>query len=478
MKRILITTNQFCEIKGSELVALELVEHFLSLGWHVDLYTNLYLPPIATEVSKLDGQDRLRIEEDPYAGYDYSYDLIWIQHSVLPPPIIHMFQDGISSTVVWHHMSSHVPLELPILSDIESRLADLSTVVSGEVREVVKSFNIEESQIRVFDNPSPDRFGDAESARRPPALRRLLIVSNHPPNEVLAARNHLRDEGIVVEMLGDRSRVERVGPDALVGFDAVLTIGKTVQYSLSMGIPCYIYDHFGGEGWLTPETFDREAFYNFSGRSTKRFVGGDLIADELLGGYVDAAQFVRDNRSKFINRWRLSTQIDTLLQSPEMRSASTKQLSDAQCRRLAAFNALHREMYRALEYHKLDLARHNDDLALHRKELARHSAESSRRRDELIRLEDELIRHREERSRLEGELARRQKCSGNGKALSELRMLLANRDAQLEEATGAYTNLQRTLADLHASLSWRVTSPLRRANALIRRMVSRVRNLK
>lgn len=108
-------------------------------------------------------------------------------------------------------MSSHVPLELPILSDIESKLADLSTVVSGEVREVVKSFNIEESQIRVFDNPSPDRFGgDAESARRPPALRRLLIVSNHPPIEVLAARDHLRDEGIVVEMLGDRSRVERV----------------------------------------------------------------------------------------------------------------------------------------------------------------------------------------------------------------------------------------------------------------------------
>lgn len=67
-----------------------------------------------------------------------------------------------------------------------------------------------------------------------------------------------------------------------MGFDAVLTIGKTVQYSLSMGIPCYIYDHFGGEGWLTPETFDREAFYNFSGRSTKRFVGGDLITDELL----------------------------------------------------------------------------------------------------------------------------------------------------------------------------------------------------
>lgn len=58
IKRILITTNQFCEIKGSELVALELVEHFLSLGgWHVDLYTNLYLPPIATEVSRLDGQD-------------------------------------------------------------------------------------------------------------------------------------------------------------------------------------------------------------------------------------------------------------------------------------------------------------------------------------------------------------------------------------------------------------------------------------
>jgi hypothetical protein len=50
-------------------------------------------------------------------------------------------------------------------------------------------------------------------------------------------------------------------------YDCVISIGKTVQYCLVQGIPVFLYDRFGGPGYLNESNYELAEYYNFSGRS-------------------------------------------------------------------------------------------------------------------------------------------------------------------------------------------------------------------
>ena len=39
-------------------------------------------------------------------------------------------------------------------------------------------------------------------------------------------------------------------------YDCVISIGKTVQYCLVQGIPVFLYDRFGGPGYLNESNYD------------------------------------------------------------------------------------------------------------------------------------------------------------------------------------------------------------------------------
>lgn len=357
--RVLVCTNQLREIRGSELVTVELVEHLLSRGAHVDVANNLFLPPMTDEFARLPGQERLTVATDPYHEFHGPYDLIWVQHSLLPPSIIEELAGGsVNSAIVWHHMSTLIHMELPILADVEESLADLSTAVSTEVANLLQRFGLPRRRTALFENPAPDVFADAVRRRAGTALERLLVVSNHPPQEVLDAARVLRErDRLQVDVLGEVTGVARVTPELLDNYDAVLTIGKTVQYALSMGMPTYVYDHFGGTGWVTAETLELEGSWHFSGRASARQTDAVTIAEEVRGGFARALEFTRARRPALAERWRLSSQVEELLSSPYLTNPRPKRLSRAQADRLTAFCELHRGMYRTLEYYKDELAR-------------------------------------------------------------------------------------------------------------------------
>ena len=126
---------------------------------------------------------------------------------------------------------------------------------------------------------------------------------------------------------------------------------------MSMGIPCYVYDHFGGAGWLSEANLEAERWWNFSGRASRRQVDGATIAAELVAGYPTAAEFASAQRAVLAEQWRLSTQIDRLLTSRFLTTPRRKRLTTAQAERLLTFCELHRGMYRTLEHYRDELAR-------------------------------------------------------------------------------------------------------------------------
>ncbi|MGO4105200.1 hypothetical protein AB4Y63_14695 [Leifsonia sp. YAF41] len=357
MSRVMICTNHMRNLAGSEVVTLELIEYFLDRGWYVDVYTNDLGTPVLDEIVSLPSWGRLRVVvASPEEEFPDDYDLIWIQHGLLPPTMIRRLESsGIIAPIVWHHLSSFMAIELPILASVETALATVSTVISPEVSERVMDFGLSQGRVRLFDNPAPDAFGNFATPVRKPEVERILIVSNHPPEEVSRAAQQLEAEGVRVDFLGEGKNPQRVTPELLAEYDGIITIGKTVQYGLSMGIPCYVYDHFGGIGWLSEENLESELHHNFSGRATGRRVAADVIARELRDGFEAASSFSHERRNEFAERWRLSGQMERLLGDPRLTEAGRTTISAPLAQQYNTFLSLHGDLYRLVVKLQLDL---------------------------------------------------------------------------------------------------------------------------
>src|SRR5690606_10041367 len=167
--------------------------------------------------------------------------------------------------------------------------------------------------------------------RLPAAPRKLAVVSNHVPAEVMAGISRLQDAGVQVVIHGHGHDARRVSPALLADVDVVLTIGRTTQAALSQGIPVYCYDRFGGPGYITTGNFERAAFYNFSGRCCRRQLDAVSIADELLAGFSAAAGQMQKLAARIRSDFFLPTWVDLVLD----KVGTQPTLSDAPPGRLA-----------------------------------------------------------------------------------------------------------------------------------------------
>lgn len=358
LPRLMISNNHLRQVAGSELVTQELVEEFVRRGWQVTIYTNLFMPPMAEEFRELISTGRVHVTGDPYESFDLAaFDLIWIHHSCLPPSMIEqMGQRDFRTPVVWHHMSGATHIELPILSDIETQIADVISAVSEETRAALGNFGLDTSDSRLFLNPAPRNF--CEYPLKPPreSPERLAVVSNHVPDELWDAIDRLRGSGIRVDVVGMDGVVTRITPDFLSMYDAVISIGKTVQYALVLGIPVFEYDQFGGIGWITDRNWEEAAFFNFSGRSSGRRLDAVEIAEEVWAGWSSALAFSRSRVGTHREMYGLERTISDLLAAGPITRPRLKQLNASQVARWLAYAEEFRGLYRTLEFYKDQLA--------------------------------------------------------------------------------------------------------------------------
>jgi hypothetical protein len=274
--KILLTNKWMRNIGGSELVTLELAEWFQYLGHEVLIYTEQaggaldITVPYTTKRPDTDG-----------------FDLLWIHHNML----IHDlgFRKRLSQRIVFNHMSSYARLEFPNLASYENVLADWILANSQETREALEWAGLRE--VELFQNPAPELMQVTYAGAHP--QKTPVFVSNHMPSELrVVAESHP-----FVLRYGAQDNPERVNPTYFTCAKYVVANGKTVQYALRAGVPVYLYDHFGGCGWLTEENFAQAERFNFSGRGFGEEVewksemglmrsrmlkkGSDEIAEEL-----------------------------------------------------------------------------------------------------------------------------------------------------------------------------------------------------
>lgn len=310
-KNILITQSAMRVIAGSEIVALELAEELQSMGANVKIFTWEYGAPIRKFVEK----KNIKVTCNEYDPFFKKCDYIWVHHQVLPELVLKELHSNkkYDPRIMFMHMSG-IPgnyIEQPYIRDLELQLSDKNLYVSEEAKTLLEKMFYEGKEkiaSDIFPNPFPEAFAEQRYNRS--ELKNVLVVSNHPPKEVERLKN-MRSEINIVFAGNGGDKYELVTPKALLKYDAVITIGKTVQYCLACGVPVYVYDKSGGCGYLNKKNFTKNRLVNFSGRGNKKKTS-EQIFSEIINGYDGARKYQESVRDEMIQEFSLANYIEKL----------------------------------------------------------------------------------------------------------------------------------------------------------------------
>lgn len=306
---VLITQATLFSLAGSETLTYELAAMLSGQGFSVVVGTFGASDTWSREFAALRNV-RLLLIDDPLLEStldDAPPAYAWIHHQIVPECLL---RNPRTTRFIFNHMSQAHPLEFPYSPFIESSLASAVAFNSEETNEAPTRTGlldgVDPERKVVLGNPAPDEYFIKRSSK-PRRPRKLVVVSNHIPEEVLAAVDILGDE-FSVEFIGSEAdkgaSPRRVTPEIVDAAAAVMTIGKTVQYCIAAGVPVYNYDSFGGAGWLSPSNFALARLHNFSGRGFS-WKKPDEIARELRDGYraaCDAALTLQEEHAEEF-RW-------------------------------------------------------------------------------------------------------------------------------------------------------------------------------
>jgi hypothetical protein len=409
---ILITQADLVDYNGSEIVTLELAEQLSGLGWSVHVLTNFASQPIIDDFNALPW---VTIHTDATTIDLDAVDVIWVHHQLLPDGLLEQAEQGsLTAKVVFHHMSPFVPLEFPLFARVETWLADAILFNSPETQRTIEStLGSLRFTGQVFGNPAPDSFWtDPTDREYVTVLARLLVVSNHMPPELWEAVTQLRARGVQVRVLGQSHGDEyrRTLPSDLHWADAVVSIGKTVQYGIVSGLPVYCYDHFGGSGWLDEDNMAANEDVNFSGRGFGPRTAS-MIVEELVEGFAAAQRFARLVQQQHGRRFLLSS-----------RWQAVTDVLDAHESVRGVLDPAEKAMYSATQTHLWEL-------------------------------------HRSMRVHWQRQLLASGEMPVHRRQIEDLRSQLAQRQEQVDD-------LQGRMSDLTRSRSWRMGAPLRWLKAM------------
>lgn len=304
---IIIFSHHLSVWAGSETVCLELTEEFQSRGHDVRLICPFASPQF---VHSATGDWTLLLKN--LAQYEEaSVDLVLVLHQGLSrlseKDFEVLFAMPARPFIAYFHLSPYEPFELPG-PFVERALADVVYANSEETKQELGLYGY--SDVELFQNPAPAKFETNQPSTGD--LKTLLSVSNHVPVELSEALEILQADGIDVRRIGRPEGNRRVTPEDLLGCDALVTIGKTVQFGFRSQRPVFCYDHFQGPGWLAPWT-QREENQNFSGRSEQSRLTPEQIADTIKQGFPDARRWACENNTAALSRFKLEVFVDQLL---------------------------------------------------------------------------------------------------------------------------------------------------------------------
>lgn len=282
MKTVLITNLYLQKYTGSELHAIDMANEFKKHGYDVTIAVFSKSYPLLSLC------DDFNVVELSNPCLDNTqYDILFIQHY---------------PTLDYLKTHYHIQYKYLIISKLSSfngfetlpslyHDANLISVVSKECQDSISKLT---NHTFLFKNSVSDNFFTLQK-RNSYTLNNIAIISNHVPNELYELSNLLKDN-YNVQFIGAGNAPTLVTPKILSQYDLVITIGRTVQQCFASNIPVYVYDHFGGPGYITRKNIQRAQDFNFSGRGFEQ-KSTIVLCNEIINQYnsnLNQIQYLHD----------------------------------------------------------------------------------------------------------------------------------------------------------------------------------------
>ena len=123
----------------------------------------------------------------------------------------------------------------------------------------------------------------------------------------------LENKGYKVQIYCMAGKKELINDKILKKYDAIISIGKTVQYAMSLQIPMYVYDIHGGEGYLTLENIEKNRAKNFSGRGFDK-KSAEQICNEIIEEFEKALKITPEIKKYAYDNFCFENKIDEILE--------------------------------------------------------------------------------------------------------------------------------------------------------------------
>jgi hypothetical protein len=135
------------------------------------------------------------------------------------------------------------------------------------------------SQPAIVRMPQPidiERFRPRGASR--PRPRRVLMLSNRPDPAHLRLLEEVCGElGLELARVGSFSTPSVDPQGAIADADIVVGYGRSILEAMAMGRAAYVWDYAGGDGWVTPESYQALEADGFSGAATEAVIDGDRL---------------------------------------------------------------------------------------------------------------------------------------------------------------------------------------------------------
>ena len=308
MKKVLITNFEIVQFAGSEINCVTIAERLKKLGYEVYIAALEFGSPIY-EVIKNDFDNTINLLENDFDFSQIEFDIVWVHHSFLLDWLI--FEKGLrAKKIITSSLSPKEPFES---APIYANELCFSLANSQETYEkLTKEENVK--NVYLLENYSFQSYFEQNIEVK--KLEKIAVVSNHIPKEEMEAIQKLSEKGYQVDIYGLSGKQVLITDEILKDYDCIVTIGKTVQYAMSLKIPVYIYDIHGGDGYLTMETMELNRTHNFSGRGFEK-KDANKIVKEIIENFQTALNQLEEIKDYAFKNFCFETKIDEVLQRLE-----------------------------------------------------------------------------------------------------------------------------------------------------------------
>ncbi len=250
---------------GTEVHLVTVGTELLRLGHEVVIYSP-ELGPFAEHAR----QRGIEVVDEP-GGLPVDCDVVLAQDGLVVYDLAERYP---RASIVFRICGESFDFQLPPQAD---GVVDLVVVLGERYARLARACAVKPPLARLRIPVDIHRLAPVGTIRSQP--RRAVILGNYP-DRIHVVREACERRGIEVSHVGAGQQRYDIAA-ALESADIVVGKSRAAVDAMACGRAVYVYDMFGGDGWVTPETYSAMEEDHFAGQATDRVIGVEEMDRDL-----------------------------------------------------------------------------------------------------------------------------------------------------------------------------------------------------